>query len=320
MAGPTAILVLRMGAMGDIVHTLPAVASLKHSIPNSRVAWLVDSKWAPLLEANPFVDTVVEFDRGSLTALAASLRRLRASRYDLAIDFQGLVKSGLAAALARPERIFGFDRSQVRERGAALFYSRQVRATAAHVVDRNLELAAAAGATSVLTAFPLPSGEPEHPLPPGPYVFAAPMAGWLSKQWPLEYYKRLAKRLKQELNFTLVLNGPPAACSLLASVPDAWAHVSGIKGLIDAVRRATAVVGVDSGPLHLGAALNKPGVAIFGPTDPARNGPYGAGFTVLRSPSAATSYKRRQEIDPSMRAISADQVFESLKARVLCPA
>lgn len=98
---------------------------------------------------------------------------------------------------------------------------------------------------------------------------------------------------------------------------DAVLHLSSIEGLIDATRRATAVVGVDSGPLHVAAALGKPGVAIYGPTDPAQTGPYGGSFTVLRDPGARTSYKRRDEIDASMRAITPDAVFEALQPRLV---
>src|SRR5262249_37836946 len=128
------------------------------------------------------------------------------------------------------------------------------------------------------------------------FVLASPLAGWRSKQWPLESYALLATRLRREAGVTLALNGPPSERTSFANVPDALTHVSSLAGLIDATRRATAVLGVDSGPMHLAAALGKPGVAIFGPTDPARNGPVGDTFTVLRSPEATTSYKRRETI------------------------
>jgi heptosyltransferase I len=110
----------------------------------------------------------------------------------------------------------------------------------------------------------------------------------------------------------LVLNGPPAEREKLSGVPDTVTHFSSIEGLIDATRRAFAVVGLDSGPLHLAAALSKPGVALFGPTDPARNGPCGGTLTLLRSPRAITSYKRLAQIDPSMRELSPEAVFEAL--------
>jgi heptosyltransferase-1 len=242
-------------------------------------------------------------------------RKLRTERFDFAVDFQGLVKSALAASLSRPERIFGFHQSQVRERPAALFYSNRTVARATHVVDRNLELAADAGAVSILRTFPLPDGVPEGELPDTPFVLACPLAGWPAKQWPLVFYSRLARRLERELELPLVLNGPPGAGEF-ASIPSAIPHQSSIAGLIHATRRAAAVLGVDSGPLHLAAALGKPGVAIFGPTDPTRNGPYGESIEVLRSLCAATSYKRVATIDASMREIDPDLVFEALKAQL----
>src|SRR5262245_26826767 len=115
------ILVVRLGAMGDIVHALPAVASLKHCYPDSRITWVVEPKWAPLLEGNPSLDRIVLLERRSLGGILRSRRALREEHYHLAIDFQGLLKSAAAAWAARPERILGFHRTQVREQAAALF-------------------------------------------------------------------------------------------------------------------------------------------------------------------------------------------------------
>ena len=313
-SGPR-ILVVRLGAMGDVIHTLPAVASLKHSFPGSHLTWLVEAQWAPLLAGNPYVDSVAIFRRGSPRAWIRTWRKLRSGRFDFAVDFQGLVKSALAASMARPDRIFGFHQSQLRERAAALFYSNRTLADAAHVVDRNLELAADAGAANILRTFPLPEGSAEGELPASGFVLASPLAGWRYKQWPLMFYSRLAARLERELELPLVLNGPPGANDF-ASVAAALPHQSTVEGLIYATRRATAVVGVDSGPMHLAAALGKPGVAIFGPTDPARNGPYGESVSVLRSPRAVTTYKRLSTINPAMRDIDPDRVFEALKAQL----
>ena len=315
---PDNILVVRLGAMGDVIHALPAAASLKHSFPGSRVTWAIEPRWAPLLERNPYVDAIAEIDRRSFAALRGSLRTLRARRYALAVDFQGLIKSAVVAGLARPERIFGFHPSLLREPLGSLTYSHKIRTGAQHVVERNLELAAAAGANALLRAFPIPGGKPEGALPPGPFVLASPLAGWRGKQWPLESYASLAAQL-ESAGIPLVLNGPPASEEILRRVGGARCHISGLDGLIDATRRATAVVGVDSGPLHLAAALGRPGVAVYGPTDPARNGPYGGSFTVLRDPDATTTYKRRDEIDRSMRAIAPERVFQALRACLLEP-
>lgn len=308
------ILVVRLGALGDIIHTLPAVASLKHSFPASRVVWAVEPKWMPLLEGNPFVDRVVPISRDTPSALWESWQNLRAGRYDFAVDFQGLLKSALTASFARPGEIFGY--AQPRERAAALFYSHKINSRSSHVVDQHLDLAAAAGAASALRTFPLPAGQAGSALPESEFVLASPLAGWRSKQWPLEHYAALARLLRQEFGVPLVLDGPASAMPLFAQIEDAVAHASTLQGLLYATRRAAAVVGVDSGPMHIAAALGKPGVAIFGPTDPARNGPYGDTLRILRSPQAATTYKRGSTVDESMLRIAPEDVLEALR-RVL---
>lgn len=302
------ILVVRLSSMGDVIHALPAVASLKHSFPHSHVSWVIRIRWMPLLEENPFVDEVIPFER-TLRGVIGARRKFREHRFDLAIDFQGLIQSALVATAARPDRIVGFHRSQVREKAATLFYSTCVETHAPHIVDRNLELAAAAGASSLLHTFSLPEGSPEGTLPDGKFVLTSPLAGWGSKQWPVEFYQELAGRLA----VPLVVNGPPGAADILSTIRGAHVHLSGIAGLIHATRRAQAVIGVDSGPLHL-AALSKPGVAIFGPTDPLRNGPYGGTIRVLRSAGVTTTYKRAAGAHDSMRAISPEDVLEAMPA------
>jgi heptosyltransferase-1 len=302
------IAVVRLGAMGDVIHALPAVASLKHSFPHSHVSWVIRPRWMPLLEGNPFLDEVIPLDR-NMSSIAKTWRWLRQEKFDLAVDFQGLVQSALVAAAARPDRIIGFHRSQAWERWASLFYSTGVMTSAPHIVDRNLELVAAAGASSLLRTFPLPHGAPEGDLPAEKFVLASPLAGWRSKQWPLESYAQVAR----ELDLPLVLNGPPEAKETLSRIRGVHVHISGLPGLIDATRRAHAVIGVDSGPMHLAAALGKPGIAIFGPTDPARNGPYGGSLRVLRCADAVTTYKRRDN-DEAMRLVPPTSVAQALSA------
>jgi heptosyltransferase I len=307
MNGPR-ILIVRLGAMGDIIHALPAVASLKHSLPHSSITWIVEPRWTPLLDGNPCLDHIIQFERGTIANLRTSLRALRRQRFDFAVDFQGLIKSALVASAARADRIYGFDHRAAREPAASWFYSHRVALRNYHAVERNLDLAAGAGATSLLKQFPLPPGIPEGNLPDRPFVLASPQAGWGAKQWPLEYYSELGARLRRETGMPLVLNGATPI-----EVPDTIPHVSGLAGLIDATRRASAVVGVDSGPLHLAAALGKPGVAIYGPTEPERHGPYGETFRVLRSPGAVTTYRRSAESVPSMREITPEAVFSELE-------
>lgn len=301
--------------MGDILHALPAVTLLRRTWPDAIIEWAVHPKWKDLFEGNPLGIQPVYLNRKDAVSRREAVARLRAHEYDFAIDFQGLIQSAIISRIARRKVAYGFHRSLLREGLAALFYSRTVRASEAHVVDRNMTLAMAAGAQRGPVEFPLPDGRPEGELPER-FVLAAPLAGWTSKQWPLENYAPLARRLKDEFGLALVLNGAPGAEALLRPVEGATVHISGIAGLIDATRRATAVIGLDSGPMHLAAALGKPGLALIGPTDPDRNGPYGDTMTVLRDPSAETTYKRGAAIDPAMRALTPGVVADALAGRL----
>ncbi|HEY7306209.1 MAG TPA: glycosyltransferase family 9 protein [Bryobacteraceae bacterium] len=312
------ILVIRLGAMGDIIHALPAAASLKLSFPERKVLWLIAPKWMPLVEGNPFVDELILFDwRG--TALWSASRQLRRLRPELAIDFQGLLKSSLAGRMARPQAFFGFDRSVARESLSTWLYSRRVAVAGPHRVQRNLQLAAAAGAATLTEQAWIPSGRAEANLPSGPFVLASPFAGWTSKQWPLESYEQLAGVLNKE-GFELVINVSESQAARLRHLNRVRVHMSSLTGLIDATRRATAVIGVDSGPLHLAAALGKPGVALYGPTDPAQTGPYRSNMVVLRAPGVQTTYKRHSRIHTSMAQITVERVARGLLESLACAA
>jgi heptosyltransferase-1 len=284
---------------------------LRQSFPKHNLTWVVARKWLPILEGNPHIDRIVPFERRGKGAILESWRNLRPIQPEIAIDFQGLIQSALVGKVSRPHRFIGLHRSQAREPLAALLYTQAVLTKGSHRVETNLELVAAAGANQLTDQAWIPAGSPEGELPTGPFVFASPFAGWASKQWPLENYARLARELEAE-DLPLVVNVPPGVREKLAGVPKLKIHESGLPGLIDGTRRATAVIGVDSGPMHLAAALGKPGVAIFGPTDPLRNGPFHSKMMVLRASSAVTSYRRLEDIDPSMQAISAEQVKETL--------
>ncbi len=305
------ILVIRLSAMGDIIHTLPAAASLKKSFPDRKLTWLMARRWMPLLEGNPFIDEVIPFERESLGGVRAAWRRVRALRPELAVDFQGLVQSAMAGRIAQPARLFGFDRSVAREALASFFYTHRIPARGPHRVERNLQLAEAAGARELTCQAWIPEGCAEGELPPGPFVLTNPFAGWPGKEWPLERYAVLGQHLQRE-GFELVMNVPERRAGRIAKLKHVRLHVSGLRGLIDATRRATAVVGVDSGPLHLAAALRKPGAGLFGPTDPTRTGPFGGSMTVLRAQNIETTYKRHRNVHASMRQITVEEVAEAV--------
>jgi len=306
------VLVIRLGAMGDILHALPAAESLR-ACGAAHITWIVKPQFRELLEGGGVAGEILEYRRRGLRALLGSLAALRRQPFDLAVDFQGLIQSAVVARLSRAARILGFGRSALREPLAALFYDERVQTGATHVVEKNLDLAAAAGAAQRVLRFPLPEGREEGTLPPDPFLLASPFAGWGSKQWPLSHWLELASAARRELGLPLVFNVSPAQAAALASQSDVLVHVSSVAGLIHATRRAAAVIGVDSGPLHLAAALGRSGVAIYGPTDPRRNGPFSQRIRVLRHPSAATSYHRGSQPDASMLAIPPQQVLAALR-------
>jgi heptosyltransferase I len=298
------IVVVRFGAMGDILHTMPAVAALRRKSPGSEIAWVIEPKWIPLLTGSHLAAHVLPLNRRDPLSVWMAWRWLKSWSADIAYDFQGLWKSSLTAAAAAAQRI-GFATPALRERGAGVFYTHTVAPLRRHVVDRNLELVGGGD-----PSFAFGPGFPNGELPAGPFVLAAPFAGWAAKQWPAERYAELASLLWQHRRLPLVLNVAPGQ-----SIPAAEhlvRHESTLDGLIDATRRATAVLGLDSGPLHLAALLRKPGVALFGPTDPERNGPHGGTIKTLRAEGAITSYRRDSEISASMRALSTAQVWEAL--------
>ena len=306
--------------MGDVVQTLPAAAELRGRFPKASIHWAIDDRWSELLLDNPHIDATVGVpmrawrQANPLTGACAAARfvsRLRMERFDVAFDFQGLIKSSLLAASSGAGRTLGFKRPLLREQHAELLYTRSTATAVHHVVDRYRDLAAPGSGRSPAgqCAFPLPAGEPCGVLPER-YVLASPQAGWGAKQWPAEHYGQLASLLFREFGVPLVADFAPGfehRAEAIINHADRGSVIpqsSSILGLIAVTRRATAVLGVDSGPLHLAAALGRPGVAIFGPTDPDRNGPYGPGMSVIRVPGAETSYKRTAEPSPSMRACS----------------
>lgn len=311
MPGRSTILAIRLSALGDIIHTLPAIASLKQSFPASKLALLIAPRWLPIVEGNPYIDEAIALDTRSAGALLTFRSRMRALRPGLVFDFQGLLKSAILSRIARPQKIFGFDRTVARESVAAIFYTHRIAVRGPHRVERNLQLIAAAGASQRTDHAWIPPGRPEGHLPSGPFVLVSPFAGWAGKQWPIENYELLGKLLAQQ-GLPLIANVARERAQQLTACPSIQLHTSSLYGLIDATRRAAAVIGVDSGPLHLAAALRKPGVALFGPTDPRLTGPYGGTLSVLRAGAVETTYKRHASIHASMQSITPQQAAEAL--------
>jgi heptosyltransferase-1 len=328
--------------MGDIIHTLPAASALRAALPQAHIGWLVEERWAELLCAaseprggprspqRPLVDILHVVDTktwrknplsiGTVEQIATALSELRGQRYDVAIDFQGAVRSSLLARLSRAPVIYGF--RQPRESVATMFYTRQVMAEERHVAEQNLALAkAVVGRSPDVSAIDFPCDPPADKQCQAwlesrsvrDFVLLNPGAGWGAKQWPPERYGRLAQCLAETGLTPLVNVGPgeeELAREVIAAGGGTAQSVSGsLAELLALTRRAKLFVGGDTGPMHLAAALGIPVVAIFGPTSPERNGPYLTPSIVLRSPSSATSYARRPRPEAGLLEIGVGDVL-----------
>ncbi len=327
--------------MGDIIHSLPAVSALRASFPSAVIGWAIEERWAALLstpqgrfaprgEGKPLVDTLhVVNTRAWRNAwlsdetwreIKSTVTDLRAAKYDISIDIQGAMKSAVLGRLASPRRRFGF--AQPWESAATMFYSHQVQATGTHIADRNWSLATAAGASAKPeNLFPIPldpiaeswADSKVRELGLEEFAILNPGAGWGSKCWPSQRFGEVAKRLAAN-GIVSVINAGPGEEELVSAVENtsggaAIQIAATLSELIALTRRATLFVGGDTGPLHLAVALNTPSVAVFGPTDPARNGPYGGRAIVVRSPQSVTTYKRSVASEGGLSSITAEEVL-----------
>jgi lipopolysaccharide heptosyltransferase I len=310
-----------MGAMGDIVHALPAAATLRHAFPQAQIDWLVEEHWSALLEGNPHLSGVRKLRRRDFSAFLQMSGDLRRDQYDCVIDFQGLMKSALMAKLSGAQQVVGFATAALREKPAALAYSQQVDVeSSAHVVEQNLALVHALSQQTVedVMEFPLPSPSSEMAPPfPGDYLAVSPSAGWPAKRWPAENFAALILRVDREMGWPAVINCGPGEEALAqeivaATQPDRTRVVCGdLAALIALARRARAFVAGDTGPLHIAAALGTPVVAVFGPTSPRRNGPYSKRARVVRAPDVETTYSRSAGQEDIAR-VTVDEVFRAL--------
>jgi lipopolysaccharide heptosyltransferase I len=340
------LLIVRLSAMGDVIHTLPAAQALREAFPNAMIGWLIEERWADLLCApetprrgprslqRPLVDWVHTinlsgwrkslFTIPTLQQIARAWNDVRSVHYDVAIDLQGAIRSAVLASWSGAAVVCGA--SEPRESPASIWYTRQVVARGIHVVDQYLSVVD----TLAETKMSAPPVELPHDCVAEKrianklaeqgirdYAILNPGAGWGAKRWPAERYGEVARFLAHEGLAPLVNFGPGekylAEDVVVASEGTAKPMKLSISELIALTRRAKLFVGGDTGPMHMAAALGVPVVAIFGPTDPARNGPYGTLSIVLRNPASATSHARRPQPDDAMLEISVTAVTEAAR-------
>ena len=298
---------MKLSSIGDVVHALPAAALLRRALPEAKISWIVEKRAAAILEDCPAIDQLIKIDsrawrqkplRKASVAQFRSMIRTLSSNFEVAIDFQGLIKSGFIARLSKAGRRIGFEDRDLREKTSKLFLTEQVETSRfGHVIEKNLELARRAigiggEAPTQLVAkkeyeFPIAVSEADERYVSarireigGRFAIINPGGGWATKLWPADHYSKLAELFWQEHALPSFITFGPNEEALASNVAamvssDAARPLSSsLKQFFALARHAAVFAGGDTGPLHLAAAAGAPIVGVFGPTLPARNGPF----------------------------------------------
>jgi lipopolysaccharide heptosyltransferase I len=367
---PTRFLLIRLGALGDIVHAIPLAAALREAFPAARIDWLVEAKHRAIVECVPVLSNRIAIDSrqplatGERSPLGV-IRRLRAVRYDVAFDAQGLLKSAFYARASGAARVVGFSREHLREPAARFFYTETVdpeavaaaiasaRGSAArdgvqpmlrrsmgkglgssiHVIDKTLALASAVGIARPSRSFPLNVGDSTATArtraalgldPDAPFVLTNPGAAWPNKRWPAERFGALARRIRERTGLRSAVLWGPGETALAGAVVAASegaavaAPETTVADIVALARDAALLVSGDTGPIHLAAAAGTPIIGIYGPTDPARNGPWDPrDVCVSRVDRCACHHQRRCLVaDWCLAGVEVDEVWRAVARRM----
>lgn len=340
------LLVVRLGAMGDILHALPAVTSLRIAHPGWIIDWVVEPMWRPLLAAEgssgrdtsqglarqPLVDRVHiaaskqwrkrPFSAQTRSEIAALRRALKGGHYDAVLDLQGALRSAVLGRMATRRRFIG--ESRPREWAARWLFTERVETRGVHVIEQDVELASAVAGDALIPVQPwLPidsaaeqwADERLASSDQSRVVLLNPGAGWGAKRWPVERYAHVARALLNR-GFCVLVNAGPGEVFLADTIfkqsgGGATPLLCSIEQLIAITRRVNLVIAGDTGPLHLACALGRPVVGIYGPTDPSRNGPFGTRFRVLRSSASRRDHTRHETPEAGLLTITPEDVLKA---------
>lgn len=338
------ILIVKLSAIGDVIHTLPSLDALRRLYPDAHITWIVEEEAADLVVNHPQLDRVIVFKRKSwINKVKAGqfrqawrdartfLARLHSRRYDLVIDFHGLFKSSIVVCLSRGKRKLGYDSWQ--ELSCLFLNDRIPEDMNKHAVDRYLDFPRHLGAKIGKPEFIVPISPAAevkcrallnlHHLEAKKYIAVNPVALWDTKLWDDEKFAELADAISQRMNIPVVFTGrdKESLDKITAKVATKAINIGGqttLPELSCIYREALAVITTDSGPMHMAAAMGTPVVALFGPTDPARTGPYGANHTIIRTGiSCSPCFLKKCPTRKCMTDIMPEQVYEALEKTVL---
>lgn len=334
------ILIVKLSSIGDVVHTLPVIRTIRHNLPNSYIAWIVEDKAKEILEGNKDVDRIITintklwrkaFNSSTIREILDVINTLRKERFDTAIDLQGLIKSGVISYLSWAKTRIGFDSENCRELLSILFTNKKVspKKEESHVVDKNLSLLKPFGFKEIKKEFFI-----SHSLKDdkyindfllknrinGKHIIAVNLgAGWKTKEWGIKNYAELCDRIVSEIGANIILTWGPGEENMVKDIMDLMAYrpliapPTTLKQLVALLRRCELFIGGDTGPLHIAAALKIPTVAIYGPSDPLRNGPYGDNYFIIHKKIECSGcYKRSCDTIECMKMIPVDDVFSAV--------
>lgn len=336
------ILIVKLSAIGDVVHTLPSLRALRKLYPDAHISWVIEEAAADLLAGHPDLNRVIVSSRKrwvdslvhlrtpgrTMSEISSFLKTLRDRRYDLVIDFHGLFKSAVIVLVSRGRRKLGYKSMQEL---SGLFYSEKIpEDMAKHAVDRYLDFVRHLGAPSAEAEFIIPIDDENrkrvHTLlsskgidPAEAFVAINPVAYWDTKLWENEKFACLCDRIASEMGMKLIFTGSggdDTIARIRAMMTTPSVSLEGETSLRDLAylyRISRLVITTDSGPMHIAAAVGTPTVALFGPTDPKRTGPYGAGHTVIRKDlPCSPCFRKECDTMKCMREITVDEVFQAV--------
>ena len=341
------ILIVKLSAIGDVIHTLPALNAIRKVYPEARITWLVEEDAAPLVQGHQALNRVIISKRkrwlktlrrlallNTIKEVYGFIKELRDTQYDMIFDFQALLKSGILIALSKGRRKIGFGKGLEHMEHSYVFLNERIPAV-------DMEIHALTRGMMLLNAVGIPANEVEYKLPvtnddrerideimekhgiydEKPLIAINPVAKWETKLWPKERFARLADTIIIKYNAKILFTGSPEDRPIILDIMSAmnnqamnFAGHTTLKMLAALYERTALVVSTDTGPMHLAVAVGTPVVALFGPTAPWRTGPYGTGHQVITAGRGCSPcFKRRCETIECMKQITVDQVMNGIR-------
>lgn len=344
MEKPDSILIVKLSAIGDVVHTLPFLEVLRKNYPDARIDWVVEEEAGQIIMGHPMLDHILVSRRktwqkkltkprqrtAALKEMIRFIRKLRSHKYDLVVDLHGLFKSGILTGLSKGKRKIGFTGGK---EGSSLFLSERPYYVNynEHALDRYLKTIDYLGCTLYPWKGDIPVGGSDREaienfilknrLRKDRIVAINPMARWKTKLWEPERFSLLADRVQQDLNGKVVFTGSDQdrvvideIVKMMKTTPLDLTGRTSLKALAYLYSKCFLLITTDTGPMHMAAAMGCPVVALFGPTAPWRTGPYGKGHRVIREElECSPCFKKKCDNLNCMMGITVDRVFDAVK-------